>query len=157
MKHQTKPWKCGPATVRNVLRAFGVKDSEDHLTYLCGTTKNGTDEFGMMDAIKHHGFRVSEYRSNSKKDAWLWLHGSLLHGEAVVLCTQAWEHWVVCVGSLGDRVVIIDSSNFKYNKAENGVHVWGKDWLMYQWWNARKSVPEEESRLYAISVSRKKK
>ena len=132
MKLQSKPWKCGPATVRNVLRAFGVKDSEDHLTHLCRTTKMGTDEFGIMDAIKHHGFRVSEYRSNSKKDAWKWVHGSLIQGEAIILCTQAWEHWVVCVGSLGDRVVVIDSSNFKYNVAENGVHVWSREWLKYQ-------------------------
>lgn len=155
MKFQTKPWKCGPACVRNTLRAFGMKVSEDYLTNLCGTTKMGTDEHGVMAALKAYGLKVEEYRSDSKKHAWQWLHGTLLHGEAVILCTQAWEHWVVCVGSLGDRVTIIDSSNYKYNKSENGVHVRDKDWLMCQWWNARKSVPEGEKRLYALSVKKK--
>ena len=158
MKFQTKPWKCGPACVRNTLRAFGIKQSEDYITSVCGTTKNGTDEHGIMAALKDHGLHVTEYTSSSKKHAWNWLHGTLLHGEAVILCVQAWEHWVVCVGTAPDnRVTIVDSSNFKYNKSENGVHAWTREWLMYQWWNARKSVPDGEDRLYAIAVSKKRR
>lgn len=152
LKRQTTPWKCGPATVRNTLRAFGLKVGEDAISSLCGTTEEGTDENGIMYALRSYGCTVTEYKSDSKKNAWQWLHGSLLHGEAVILCTQAWEHWIVCVGSLGNRVVIVDSSNFKYNVSELNTHVWAKDWLLYQWWNARKSVPEEQSRLYAIAV-----
>jgi ABC-type bacteriocin/lantibiotic exporter with double-glycine peptidase domain len=156
MKWQSKPWKCGPAAVRNALRAFGVKVSEDVLSKMCGTTDQGTDEYGIMDAVRGQGFVATEYRSGSKKNAWHWLHGTLGHGEVVILCTQAWEHWVVAIGTSGkDRIIIIDSSNFKYNVSENGTHVWKKSWLMYQWWNARKSVPDEEPRLYAIAVKPK--
>ena len=156
MKFQTTHWKCGPACVRNTLRTFGIKVSEDYLTNLCGTTKDGTDEHGIMYALRDQGMIATEYFSNSKKHAWQWLHGTLLHGEAVILCVQAWEHWVVCIGTGPDnRVTIIDSSNFKYNIAENGVHLWTKARLMEQWWNARKSVPNEEKRLYAISVKKK--
>lgn len=155
LKRQSKPWKCGPAAVRNAFRALGLKVGEDEISKLCGTTEAGTDEHGIIRAIKEYGYTATEYRSDSKKNAWQWLHGSLLHGEPVILCIQAWEHWVVCVGSLGDRVAIVDSSNFKYNVAELNTHVWDKDWLMYQWWNARKSVPEEESRLYAIAIGKR--
>ena len=154
MKLQTKPWRCGPAAVRNVLRTFGVKKSEKAISSACGTTEEGTDEHGIMSGLRTYNFSVSEFCSNNRQNAWHFLHGSLTHGYAVILCVQAWEHWVVCVGSLGDRVVVVDSSNFNYNQAENGVHVWSKKYLMYQWWNGRKSV-EGQDRLYAIATRKK--
>ena len=156
MKRQSKPWKCGPATVRNTLRAFGVKVSEDTLSGLCGTTEEGTDEDGIMHALKYYGYKVEEFQSNSKSNAWAWLHGNMSTGNFVILCLESWEHWVVAVGRCGDRITIVDPSNFKYNSSELNTHVWAKDWLMYKWWNARKSI-EGQDRLYAVSVSSSKK
>lgn len=152
MKRQTKPWKCGPATVRNTLRAFGHKVSEDVLTGLCGTTVEGTDEQGIKAALRYYGYRVEEFSSNSKENGWAWLHGSMSNGNFVILCIENWNHWCVAIGRCGDRVTIVDPSNSKYNVSELNTHVWSKEWLMYKWWNARKSVGAD-NRIYAISVS----
>ena len=155
MKFQEKIYSCGPATIRNTLRAFGHRVSEGQIRTLCGTTpEEGTDSPEMIYGLRELGYTVNEYASMNKKAAWQWLHGCLIHGKAVILCVHAWEHWVVAVGSFGDRVTIIDSSNFEVNKAENGTHVWSKRYLMNRWWNARKSI-EGEDRLYAMAIGKK--
>lgn len=155
MKYQSLQYKCGPGAIRNALRALGTKLGEDTISAACGTDEGGTDDYEIIAGIRSFGFSANEFSSLDKRAAWDWLHGCLLHGKVVILCVEAWEHWVVAIGSNGDRVVIIDSSNFKYNKAENGTHVWSKKHLMNKWWNARRSV-EGENRLYAIAVGRKK-
>ena len=152
MKRQSKPWTCGPATVRNTLRAFGHKVSEDTISGLCSTTPNGTDEMGITYALRHLGYQAEEYHSSSKSNSWAWLHGSLSTGSFVILCLESWEHWAVAIGRCGDRITIVDPSNFKYNVAELNTHVWARDWLMHKWWNARKAI-DGQDRLYAISVT----
>jgi len=156
MKPQSKPWTCGAATVRNTLRCFGKKVSEESLRGLCGTTEEGTDEVGIIRALKYYGYQVNEFHSDSRPNAWAWLHGCLSNGSFVILCLSNWEHWCVCTGRCGNRVTIVDPSNFKYNRAENLTHVWDKKYLMKHWWNTRKSV-EGEDRIYAISVNKRGK
>jgi ABC-type bacteriocin/lantibiotic exporter with double-glycine peptidase domain len=168
MKYQKDTWTCGAAAVVNALRCHGRKVSEYKVRGLAGTVPDvrdssgkllehgGTDHNGMVEAIRELGYSATEYFSMSEEDSWEWLHGQLIHGHPVILCVEAWMHWVVCAGTLGDRVVIINSSNFKNNQAENGVHVWDKDKLVEQWYNARKSCTEDH-RLYAIAVRKKKR
>lgn len=157
MKYQRDPWSCGAAAVVNAARVFGKKINEYTIRGLANTTKeNGTQEWGILAALRSEevGLTATEFSSNNKVESWAWLHWQLNKGKPVILSTQAWEHWVVAVGALGDYVVIIDSSNFKNNKKENGVHILTKEKLLYHWWNARKSV-EGEERLYAIAVGRR--
>jgi hypothetical protein len=115
----------------------------------------GTTEKGIMDALKHfgkpHGLSATEYQSESKNDAWQWLHGSLLHGRVVILCVDSWGHWVLAFGGAGDRVSVFDSYFSKKNLKENGVLPLTKAELMRRWWNGRKWVGKDK-RLYAISV-----
>lgn len=155
MKYQERLYTCGPASIRNTCRAFGHRVSESRIRTLAGTTEEeGTDSPGMIHALRELGYTVTEFSSMNKKVAFAWLLNCLNYGKAVILCVHAWEHWVVAVGSMGERVTIVDSSNYKVNRLENGVHVWSKKYLTNRWWNARKSI-EGEDRLYALSVSKK--
>jgi len=153
MKYQRSSWSCGAAAVVNAIRVFGTKVSEYKVRGLAGTTKEGTDEVGIMNAVRALGFTAAPYTSDSSNNAFQWISGQLIHGSPVILCLDAWLHWAVAVGYLGDRVVVIDSSNFSINKKENGVHIFTKNQLMRRWKNSRKSVTED--RLYAIVVGKK--
>lgn len=152
MRYQQYPYSCGAAAITNAFRAYGYKIAERRIRAVAGTTENGTDEDGVLAAVRYFGFKAIEYSTNSGTEAWSWLCGTLSQGKPVILCTEAWEHWTVAVGMLGNRAIIIDSSNFKKNKSENGVHVWSRPWLMKKWKNGRKSV--EGNRFYAIAVSK---
>lgn len=155
MKFQRDTWSCGAAVVVNALRVFGVKVNEYTIRGVSGTTRSqGTDEEGIMRAVRAWGFSAAPYTTNSKHNAWEWLHGKLNHGSPVILCFDSWEHWVVAIGSLDDLVIVIDSANFKVNKKENGTQVYTKKQLMRRWRNGRKSI--DSDRLYAIAVSKRK-
>ena len=152
MKYQRSTYSCGPASVVNAVRVFGQNVNEYTVRGYAGTDKHGTDENGIMNALRELGYSASSYQTDSSNNAWQWLTGQLIHGSPVILCSEAWQHWVVIVGTLGDRVVLIDSSNTKRNRKENGVKILTKTQLIRTWHNARKNI---EGRLYAIAVGKK--
>ncbi len=64
------------------------------------------------------------------------LRGSLMAGSVVMMLVDAWEHWVVAVGTLGKRILVVDPgdnelvisytgedllSRWMYNGACNGI------------------------------------
>ena len=128
--------------------------SEHDLWPLAGTDQTGTNELGIIRALRAKGAKVAEHRFDDKDKAWKWIHKTLQNGRFIILATECWEHWVVALGSAGESgVVIFDSSNFKKNLYENGTHIWKKKKLMYMWRNNRVHIGEEtENRIYAISV-----
>lgn len=153
MKRQEFPWSCGSAAVRNALRAYGHKVSERQIRALAGTTpEEGTDEIGILAAIRGLGYKAAEYSTNSPTQAWAWLSGCLVSGTVVILCVECWEHWCVAFGLLGDMIAVFDSSNFKKVIAENGTFTWKKPTLMKKWKNSRKNV--DSPRFYAIAVGK---
>lgn len=158
MKFQRNTWSCGAATVRNILRCFGLKVSElDIRTYSNTSKEFGTSENGIMDSIRAFGYTAVEHHFDDSSEAWEWLHDTLYSGKPVILAVENWEHWVAAIGSLGRTgIVVFDPSNFKVNKHENGTHVWDKKKLIHKWKNDRKSIDEDnESRMYAISIGKK--
>lgn len=110
-----------------------------------------------MTAIRHfggeYGLTAAHYESESKNDAWQWLHGSLMHGRVVILCVDSWRHWVLAYSGTVDRVHIFDPYPSRRNLLENGHDALTKTELMRRWWNARE-CEDGEKRLYAISVGR---
>lgn len=157
MKRQKSPWSCGAAVVRNALRVFSIRVSETEVRKCAGTSKKmGTNEQGIISAIRNWGFKATEHRFDSKAEAWDWLHQTLQEGHPVILAVENWEHWVTAIGSLGPTgVAVFDPANWKYNVDENSIHIWNKKTLLFKWWNDRKSVDDElESRMYAIAVKK---
>lgn len=138
-------WKCSCEQCREIKREW----RKDCLS--------GTSEKGILTALRHLGgaysISAAEYQSESKNNAWQWLHGCLIHGRVVILCIDSWSHWVLVFGGAGDRVSVFDPYPSKKNLKENGVETLTKSELMRRWWNGRKWAGKDK-RLYAISIGK---
>ena len=154
MRYQEKVYSCGAGAIVNALRALGVKVQERRVRPIASTTTDGTDELGVMAALRGLGHSSSEFRGTSRNHAWRWLHGALIQGSAVIMTVDLWQHWVTCVGLLGDKVILIDTARTKNNIRENGIHVLSKDRLMARW---RSSYKNKDNIYQAICVSKAKK
>jgi len=151
MRYQQVGWSCGAAAVVNTLRAFGRRVAESCVRTHAGTNKTGTENTGILASLRAFGLAGVEYNGTSKNHAWRWLQGALLQGSVVILSVDRWTHWVTCIGLVGDRVILIDSTNAIANKRENGIHVIPKEKLIRRWHHAKQS---DEYSLYAICASK---
>lgn len=154
MRYQQLTFSCGAGAVVNALRALGVRIDERRVRTLASTTTDGTDEIGVMSAVRGLGHSASEFSGTSRNHAWRWLHGALLQGSAVIISVDSWSHWVTCIGLLGDRVILIDPAKVKSNMRENGIHVLSKNRLIARWRSSRKA---RDNLYQAICVSKAKK
>lgn len=155
MRRQAHPWSCGAASVVNAIRGLGYRISEFKVRSFSNTTKEGTSETGIIEAIRCLGFSAVVFSTNSKNEAWEWLVEQMYVGKPVILCVENFEHWISAIGICGNRITVFDPSNFKKNIHENGTHSWGRRYLMRKWYNTRVSLGPDEPRLYAISVGKK--
>ncbi len=133
MRFQDNNGSCGAAMVVNIACAFGVKVSESRVRVLAGTTRLGTDEDGVTAALRSLGFTVTQFTEESAGKAWLLLHGAIKQGKAVGIAVDNDEHWVACVGGLGERITVADSAWDLKNKAVNGIHFLSRTQLLRRW------------------------
>jgi len=88
---QEKDWNCGPACMRMVLEALGIKKSEDEMARLLGTDKlkwtrnRSFAEVAEKLKLNYTVRRNSTIKEMQKlhKDGWLIIIGYLLPKEAV--------------------------------------------------------------------------
>lgn len=117
MRFQSTQASCGPAALRNALRARGVTRSEDELAQLCGfSPATGTPVRGMLRAlaliaVDHPDITPAQLKESRPDIALLKLRDAHSHGLVVILCVDSDEHWVVSFGSLGDRIHVADSDD----------------------------------------------
>lgn len=121
MNYQQRTNWCGPASVQNCLLIFGDRASQKDIAEVAGTSKDGTDEAGMIRALerfrrngvfKYHKV-VREHRSSYLYD--------FKHFPSII-CVDRWQHWMVAVASTYvGGVLVIDPARTAYNKARNGV------------------------------------
>ena len=117
MKYQTRSYTCGPAAAVNALRLYGLQVPELQLAKLAGTTSEGTDEKGLMRALRKLGAAPTA----------VWLTSTVRRrvqaGIPVIIHLDEELHWVVVIGLLGDSLIAFDSWKSKSNVEENGVRV----------------------------------
>ena len=154
MRYQQLTYSCGAGAVVNALRSLGVRIDERRVRTLADTTSDGTNEYGIIQAVRALGHSASDFNGTSRNHSWRWLHGALIQGSAVILPVDSWSHWVTCIGLLGDRVILIDPAKVQSNVRENGIHVLSKDRLIARWRSSRKA---RDNCYQAICVSRAKK
>jgi ABC-type bacteriocin/lantibiotic exporter with double-glycine peptidase domain len=104
---------CGKAAGVNALKALGRGTTQEAFGELAGTGPEGTYPAGMIKAFEALGCTPVRIAESIGGRAWATLRGHLLDGHPVVLCVDNWEHWVVAIGLLGDRVVVVDSADGK--------------------------------------------
>jgi len=68
------PGYCGPASLKIVLKYYGLDVSEKKLAKLCGTTSVGTTDRGIKRAAEFFGFKVKIKNNCSFKDIAYWLN-----------------------------------------------------------------------------------
>ncbi len=148
--HQEKPWSCGPASLVSACETLGIIVSEARVRELSDADKDGTDEEQLLQAADALGLEAEVQHSGDAEESWDALTSAVADGLPCVLCVDQWDHWVTVVGIVGDRVVMLDSSNEKDNVDVNGVHFMTKAQLLKRW--KHKGV---EKSLYAIAFSKK--
>lgn len=149
MRFQSLAWSCGPASIVNAARAFGKRVSEARVRKLAGTTRDGTDEAGLISAMRSLGYTASSHWSADQTAAWSFVRANVLDGKPCLLCIDSWGHWVTVIGIVGDRVLLSDPANTQKNVKENGLHSLSRRDLLKRW-----RCPNQESPFYAIAVGR---
>lgn len=117
MKYQTRSYTCGPAAAVNALRLYGLQVPEAHVAKLAKTTSDGTDEKGLMRALRKLGAAPTA----------VWLTSTVRRrvqaGIPVIIHLDEELHWVVVIGCLGENLIAFDSQRSVSNQEENGVRV----------------------------------
>lgn len=134
MRYQKDPYSCGAAAVVNALRCLGKKTPERIVRAYSNTTpEKGTDEHGIIAALRNFGFDGESFETEKTSEAVTTLTLNIRRGQPVIICTQNLQHWVTVVGMIGDRFAVADPANTKKNKEENGVHIWSVKQLARNW------------------------
>lgn len=117
MRLQDSKVNCGPVALANALEAMGHARSVDELVKLCKTSAtNGTSPRNLVRAIEHLkescDLRDHEIiKTGDPMAAWgLLVHG-LSQGHASVGLVDDAQHYVSCVGLLGESVLVVDSGD----------------------------------------------
>jgi ABC-type bacteriocin/lantibiotic exporter with double-glycine peptidase domain len=109
---QDSPAGCGVAAVCNALEALGDPQPQATVWKLAGASGTyGTQPRGVIGALRKLGHRTIVLQQEDPGQALVVLRGYLMHGLPVILLVQDSEHWVTAVGTLGDKVVIVDSAD----------------------------------------------
>lgn len=146
MKYQSKPYSCGAAAVVNALRCFGKKVPEKRVMALAFTTKDGTDEHGIISALRSLGFdgeafevdQIGAARSDLADSQW----------EPIIICIQNLQHWVTVIGEHEYGFIIVDPARTIKNKKENGVHI-------VPWKELKNTWLARDGKFYGITVKKK--
>lgn len=124
MRFQSGPGYCGAAAIVNALRCFGERVREETVAKHAGTTReHGTQEHGIKQALERFECSFEDIIETRYATAQEKLVEHLTQGRPVIMLVESGNHWVTAVGLLGNRVIIYDSQNYAWNKAENGVHI----------------------------------
>lgn len=133
VKFQKRAGFCGPASVVNAFRCLGEKVPEVQIGAAAGCTPEGCPPEKLTEAIRQFGHGAVSFETKDKNSAWGMLVASLRDGKPVIVLVMEWGHYVTVAGLLGDRVIMVDSTNTQRNKAENGVHVLSRREFMKRW------------------------
>lgn len=129
MRFQSTQASCGPAALRNALRARGIERTEEELGRLAGYRPDyGTSPQGLQRALRaiateHPDVEPAVIREADPHKAVALLRDALSRGFVALMTVDNDEHWVVCFGLLGtERFHVADSAHdemvLHYNPAE---------------------------------------
>jgi ABC-type bacteriocin/lantibiotic exporter with double-glycine peptidase domain len=115
------------------MKALGVKVSVKKLAKVCNTSpKNGTSELDIARGLKSLGLAPKFHLYETQKEFLKDIKDGTFTVPAIC-CVDNNNHWVVLLGILYDRVIVLDSNNSPKNKKVNGFHSytlkkWFKRW-----------------------------
>lgn len=148
MRYQKVSYSCGAAAVVNVLQCFGKRVPERIVRARAGTCYEiGTPEAGIVKALRSFGRTTELFNERSSPVAKLRdMLGDPGYDTVAIICTEDLQHWATVIGTVGNRFIVIDSSNTKKNVKENGVWILDAKQLKKLWKSRSK-------RFYGIIVT----
>ena len=139
MKLQPDKFSCGVYAVMNAAICLGVRLTPKKVLKYSNTTKKGTSEVGVKNALlgnklsyKEFTYKDSDLPLNKLK-AIIELSSAIANGTPAILCVDKWDHWIVVVGKIGTNYVIFDSDSTRKNIKENGTYVLTIEELTKRW------------------------
>jgi len=148
MKFQRDAYSCGVFAILNGAEALGVHLTERAVRQHTGTTKDGTTQHGVMNALERLGFVGTAFTETNKDAAYDRVLTAVREGKTVILNVEEEQHWVVAIGACGRRVVTFDSYNSKVCKAAGGTEAWDTRSLR-KWW-----TKQVDGKYYGIVMER---
>lgn len=115
LKPQEKPYSCGAASLANALRWLGMDVSEEDVRREAQTNIwRGTSEDNLRNAARHYGFdvEIGDFRMKLRRASALrWVARHTAQGHLALACVDHYDHWVLVMAVIGDRVVVVDPAN----------------------------------------------
>ncbi|MDO5849691.1 MAG: cysteine peptidase family C39 domain-containing protein [Methanobacteriaceae archaeon] len=99
---QDSVWNCGPATLVNLFKLYGLDVSQEEISSIAGTDSDGTSLYGLYLACVHYGFNVSAWYLDS-------IEGIRVN-DLVVLLLDGEYHFTLIKGVNETSVLLADSS-----------------------------------------------
>jgi predicted double-glycine peptidase len=110
---QSTLYSCGPCAVLNALTALGRAEpelTEQVMIRLAGCTPTfGSNATGLKRALSALRFKSRALSYAQPTRALGGLRRALKAGHPVIMLVDGDDHWVACVGALGDRFLLADS------------------------------------------------
>ena len=95
-------WNCGPATLVNLFKIYGLNITQEEIASIAGTNSNGTSLYCLYLACIHYGFNVS---------AWYLDSDSLKVNDLVVLLLDDEYHFTL-IKNINETTVSLADSTF---------------------------------------------
>lgn len=127
---QTTDFNCGPTSLHNALWLLGKRVPIRTVQKLCQTDpKLGTDEYKIINAITSLGYKSVIHNFTSFQE----FEQSSSFSFPAICAVDNSSHWIVLLGMVGDRYIVLDSSNSQKNIKKNGIwsystKEWAKRW-----------------------------
>ena len=130
MKIQDNDWACGAYAIYNAMTVLGYRVSIKSLIKACGTDpKVGTNEAGIARGLKSLDIKPRFHVFETQTEFYRALRKGDFEVPAIC-CVDNDQHWVVLLGGLYDRFIVLDSSPTKENRKRLGFHSYSaKKWF----------------------------
>lgn len=146
MIYQELRYTCGPASIVNLMKAYGRNYSERYIADLAKTNSysRGTTNKRLIKTIKKLGIHAFQRKYADHRTAFKALDKAILEfGQPCILTVDNGYHWVACLSahkggftSRGrNQYLIVDSGWGYHNKLENGVRFYSRPKLKRRWYS----------------------
>jgi ABC-type bacteriocin/lantibiotic exporter with double-glycine peptidase domain len=104
LQHQRNSWFCGPAALRAAMAFYDFTFPQKLIAELAGTTREGTDEIGLMAAARQLGFRLDRVTVRTPATFYRVVRETL----PALFCSEHYSHWIAVVGGNSRRAEVAD-------------------------------------------------
>jgi ABC-type bacteriocin/lantibiotic exporter with double-glycine peptidase domain len=94
---QLNKWSCGPMSLRYCLAKWGHDVDPRQIARMANTSRKGTDEVHLELAAFFLGSRLDRQVVHTAREAKEAADRALKKGKGLILCVNAWQHWVAVV------------------------------------------------------------